>query len=401
MDKKTMNKLLGALERMNETAQKMQQSKELKIWSDISVPITLKEALSRLTKDELSDIRKNLEIQGASALKKGELIDLLSMRIPLLLEKMSKTMDHERYNLIQKIIRNGGSIVDPKLSAPQLDYFRTSGILFTGTYEGKRIVVIPEEIVKNQFFRENDKQLTEISRRNTEWIRLTHGFLYYYGTLTINDLFNLLEKYLNKRTNFSEYLSVMEQARGYYKRFRMDHIGFSNGRVLDPEKVKREHQIRKDLPFFQFTKEQLYRAGEPEFIERNDSFNRFVYYLIQNYEISRQEAYAIAEECVHVAQMGESPNIILQFLQGRIELDSIETLQACMDKVVDLMNNTRQWFLKGYSSVELRPVEKKSLRPLPDRKNNVVDFTKKEQLAEMTHVPVVVGRNIKSVVEDK
>jgi hypothetical protein len=85
MDKKTINKLLGALERMNETAQKMQQSKELKIWSDISVPIPLKEALSRLTKDELSDIRKNLEIQGASALKKGELIDLLSMRIPLLL----------------------------------------------------------------------------------------------------------------------------------------------------------------------------------------------------------------------------------------------------------------------------------------------------------------------------
>jgi hypothetical protein len=153
MDKKTINKLLGALERMNETAQKMQQSKELKIWSDISVPIPLKEALSRLTKDELSDIRKNLEIQGASALKKGELIDLLSMRIPLLLEKMSKTMDQERYNLIQKIIRNGGSIVDPKLAAPQLDYFRTSGILFTGSMREKGLSLYLRKSLRINFFK--------------------------------------------------------------------------------------------------------------------------------------------------------------------------------------------------------------------------------------------------------
>ncbi|MDF2789142.1 MAG: hypothetical protein K0S80_2240 [Neobacillus sp.] len=114
-------------------------------------------------------------------MKKGELIDLLDMKIPLSLEKKGMTMDQERYNLIKKIVRNGESIVDPRLPAHQLNYFRTSGILFTGTNEGKRIIVMPEEIVKYQFFQENDRQLTAISRRNTEWIKLTQGFLYYYG----------------------------------------------------------------------------------------------------------------------------------------------------------------------------------------------------------------------------
>ena len=395
MDKKTFNKLRGALEGMKEMAQQTQQKQELKIWSNISVPFTLKDALTRLTKDELSEIRKSLHIQGASQLKKGELIDLLAMKIPLSLENICVTMDQERYNIIKKIILNGGYIVDPKLPASQLEYFRTSGIIFTGTYQGKKIVAMPEEVIKNQFFQENDKHLTAIFRRNTEWVKLTQGFLYYYGTLTFNDLFDLVVKYQNDSFNFSEYLSVIEQAREYYKQFRIDHVGFSNIRVFDPEKVKHEHQMRKALPFYQFAREQILRAGEPGFIEKNDSYLRFVHYLTQNYELSRQEADAIAEECVYATQIGESPNKIFQFLQERIAFESIEMLQACMDKVVNLMNNTRQWFLKGYSSVELKLYEQKSLLPLPDRKNNIVDFTTGRTIGRNDPCPCGSGKKFK------
>ncbi|MFP5107578.1 hypothetical protein ACSU6B_12480 [Neobacillus sp. C211] len=57
MDKNFTSILLGALEGLKEMAQKTQQRQELKIWSDISVSFILKDALTILTKDELSEIR--------------------------------------------------------------------------------------------------------------------------------------------------------------------------------------------------------------------------------------------------------------------------------------------------------------------------------------------------------
>ncbi len=395
IDKETVEKVQGALEGLKEMTRKTQQKQELKIWSDISAPFTIKNTLTRLSKDELSDIRKRLEIKNASQLKKGELVELLSEQILLSIEKLFTNMDQERYTLIKKIMRHGGFIEDPQLAAHQLEYLRNSGIFFTGSYEGKRIVGMPEELVKNQFIQENDKQLTSICRRNTEWIKLTQGFLYYYGTLTIDELIILIEKCMNEKVSVIDYLSVIDEASQYYKQILMDHFGFSNIRVFDPEKVIREHQMRKDLEFFPFTKEQLLRAGEPEYIERNDSYIEFVNFLTQNYEISRQEADGIVEECVYASNIGEAPNQILQFLQSRLEINSIDMLNACMEKVVKLMNNTRQWFLKGYTSEELSVHERKSLLPLPVNKKNVVDFTTRKKIGRNDLCPCGSGKKYK------
>ncbi|MBU5267689.1 SEC-C metal-binding domain-containing protein [Virgibacillus proomii] len=41
-----------------------------------------------------------------------------------------------------------------------------------------------------------------------------------------------------------------------------------------------------------------------------------------------------------------------------------------MDRVIDIMNNTRGWFLKGHTSKELFELEKKHLQSLPASKSN-------------------------------
>jgi hypothetical protein len=396
IDKETFKKIVGALQGMKDMAQKTQQKQELKIWSDITFPITLKDALTRLSKDELSAIRNRLDIKKASHLNKGDLIELFNQRIPALLEKIFINMDQERYSIIKKIIRNGGFIEEPKLAAHQIEYFRSNGILFTGTNAGKKILVIPEEIVKSGSILEHDKKFMSTCQRNTEWIKLSHGILYYYGSLTIQELLDLLKKYTNDPVNVSDYLSVMRDASSYYQQIRMDRIGFSNIEVFDPEKVKREHLIRKDLEFFPFSKDQLLRAGEPEYIERNDRYLQFVHFLTQNYEISRQEADGIVEECAHATKIGEAPNRILQFLQSRLEFKSIDSVKACMDKVISLMNHSRQWFLKGYTPEELIPHEQKSLRPLPDRKNNIVDFATRKKIGRNDLCPCGSNKKCKN-----
>ncbi|MEH7119141.1 SEC-C metal-binding domain-containing protein [Neobacillus vireti] len=387
IDKETYEKLQGALEALKTMTLKNQQKREVKMWSVISVPLTINDALTRFSKDELSDIRRRLDIKGASQLKKGDLIELLTIKIPLSFEKVCMHLDQERYNLIKKIVRNGGYMEAPKLMANQFAYLRNIGIIFTGTFEGKKILAIPREIVENQFFQDNHKQFISICRRNTEWIKLTQGLLYYYGTLTLTELHDLLEKYMNEPIRLSDYLSVIDHSISYYEQIRKDQFGFSNIRVFDPEKVRDEHKARKDLAFFSFSKEQLLRAGELGYIERNDSFLQFVTFLTQNYEISRQEADGIVEECVYATNIGESPNHLLQFLQSKLEFENIEILKACMDKVINLMNHTKQWFLKGYSPDELSPTEVKSMRPLPEHNKNMVEFPSRGKIGRNDPCP--------------
>ncbi|MBT2655595.1 SEC-C domain-containing protein [Bacillus sp. ISL-18] len=396
MDKKTYRKLQGALETLREMTQKNQQKQELKMWSDLSVSLTLNDALSRYSKDDLSAIRRRLEIKGASQLKKGELIELLAIQIPLSLEQICLYLDQERYNLIKKLIHHGGYMEAPKITANQLNFFRDIGIIFTGTFEGKRILAMPEEIVNTQFIQDNNKQLITITRRNTEWIRLTQGLLYYYGTLSLTKLHELLEKYMNQPVNISDYLSVIEHSISYYEQIKMDQFGFSHFRVFDPEKVKGEHKARRDLAFFPFTKQQLLRAGEPGYIERNDSYLQFVHFLTQNFEMSRQEADEIVEECLYAANLDESLNHIFQFLESRIEIENIEMVKACMDKIVNLVNNTKQWFLKGYSPRELSSAnEQESLQTFSNPKQNMIDFTTRPKVGRNDPCPCGSNKKFK------
>jgi uncharacterized protein YecA (UPF0149 family) len=90
-----------------------------------------------------------------------------------------------------------------------------------------------------------------------------------------------------------------------------------------------------------------------------------VKFLLQNFEINKAKADSIVEECVYATRIGHGPNDVLNYLSQQFEFDSLETIQALMDKVVFLMNNTREWFLKGYTPTELSALEKKHLKPLP------------------------------------
>ncbi|MFF2445756.1 SEC-C metal-binding domain-containing protein [Neobacillus sp. NPDC058068] len=362
-------KVLFALEKLKETTTKAKEKRDKKNWNEISLPFSLADGLNNLTRDELNSIRRRLEIKNASSLKKAELIALLQEKIPALIEKSFLPFDKDRLNLIKNIGKRGGYITVPTLEDFQIEYFRSLGLLFSGTLEENKVIVMPEEIVEQSANLVTNLSILSIVQRNTNWIKLTHGLLYYYGSLSITELIKMLENYLKEPLDVAEYLSVIDAAAIYYREIRINQYGFSNARVFDPERVKQEQQKRMGVAFYPFSKDQLLIAGEPGYVERNESYKQFVNFLTQNYTISRKEADGIVEECVYATQIGENSSDILQFLQSRIELNDFHTIQACMAMVVNLMNNTRVWFLKGHTASELSALEQKELQPLQTVKN--------------------------------
>lgn len=359
---KQKNNILDGLKDLKKS-QEVKQFK--KHWSELSVPFTLNEGLSRFTKGELDTIRKNLAIKNASSLKKAELIILLQEKIAENLESIPLNWDSERFQLLLDIAESGGLMPAPHIEAQQIEYFRGTGIIYSGIIEGEPVLAVPNELIDKVKELKNSIHIRSAVNKNTEWIRLTGGLLYYYGTLSIVQLAEFLEKYLKHPVHLREYLNVIRDANSFRTELQINGDGYSNRRVFDAKRVIQEHQARKSLSYYSFTKQQLLAAGEPGFVERNKSYMQLVQFLSQHFEISKEDADQVAEECIFATRVGDTPEDLMKYLTSMFKFDSVEKLQALMDIVVELMNSTREWFLKGYTSLELSSMEKKQLKPLP------------------------------------
>ncbi|WP_053362302.1 SEC-C metal-binding domain-containing protein [Bacillus sp. FJAT-27251] len=326
---------------------------EAKRWKAIKHPITLAEALNRLTKVDLDNLRKELDLQGVSSLKKGELVLVLQDEILAGLEEMCKKLDKERFSLLGELVRNNGVIEAPSLEDYQYQYFNDSSIAMTGTLKGKKVLVMPQEIV-DRIAELQDEGIKAVIDRNTEYIQLTKGLLFYYGTLTYPALKELLDKHLNAIVPGSDYLPVVMHAASYYREFVLEDRYISSTRVDDPEKVLREHEVRSNVPYNAFTRSQLLKAAEPGYVERSQSYTTLVYYLHTRFEMAAEEADIIVSKCAFIAQSSEGMNEVMEFLESVLEVDNMETVQEIADRVVTLVNNTRKWDLKGYALLELR-----------------------------------------------
>ncbi len=367
IDAKSGKRIIQALTKLS-SEQVERQNK--KFWSEIQTPFSINEGLSKYPKYELDHIRKYLNITNVSHLKKADLVPVLSEKILNNFEKICCFWDKERFTLLTQAADNGGYIISPKLKFEQINYLRVSGLIYTGELEGKKILAIPSELIEPIKALKNSENFGGTIKRNTEWIKLTQGLLYYYGTLGTNQLINMLQSYTKESINLSEYLDVIFNKMPYCNDIYFDNNGFSNSRVFDSTKVKQEQGSRLTVSFYPFSKQQILTAGEPGFIDRNASYMEFVNFLTENYEVDKTDADEIVEECVVATKNGESPNGILQYLSTNLEFDTLESVQELMAKVVNLMNNTREWFLKGHTSIELSKKEKKYLQPLPSKQSN-------------------------------
>ncbi|RDW21300.1 hypothetical protein CWR48_02480 [Oceanobacillus arenosus] len=324
-----------------------------KHWSPISVPLTLHAGLRTYTKSELDDIRKYLGIKNASSLKKAELSALLEEKIPGLMKTFFLQLDYERFNLLLKIARNGGYIESPDLDSQQINYLRASGLVFTGTFNEKNILAVPMDLVESILLIGTDVRVRSAIKRNTNWIKLTRGLLYYYGALDLSQLEEMVEKHTNEALSTLNYIEVIYDAVSYRVDLQFENGVYSNSRVSDSKKVIEEHQSRANVPYYPFTKNELLTAGEPEFVDRNESYLQFVSFIMSHYDIEREQAETYAEACEYAVKNDQNSNEILQYLGSVLELQSLETVQVLMDQLVHLLNNTRKWILKGHTSMEL------------------------------------------------
>ena len=320
----------------------------------LSYPTSLQEGLSRLTKQQLTNICRILKIGGCSGLNKLDLVLKASQKMLDHLDETFRFWDMHRVKIIQKAVKNNGRITELYEDWDYYEYFTDRGILFPTFINNQEAYLMPEELVV--WFKEAGiMNVQDITRRNTEWIRLAMGLTYRYGALTYTQLSEMVFKHAEMKLGAMDFYEVISDAAEYYMEIVFDDdfdiVSYFYNR--SPEDIIAEHNFRSQLEFYPFTRQQLLQAGEPGYSEKSKHYEQLICYLMTTYRMSRDDADVIVEECEweinNLATLGE----LVEGFSEWIKFSSLDEMSALTDRVAEMMNNTRQWALKGYYPNEL------------------------------------------------
>jgi len=396
-----MGKRLSSLEENNRMntwvkVQKERDKEEEKRWGTaFEGSLTLADALAPLAKNDLSAIRSRLAVRGLSSLNKQQLAAALEQQIPLKLPELLYKLDETRHKALRQIADRGG------LSAASLEselylYFQEVGVLYTGSYQGDKVLAMPQEVLEC-FRMTSSAAYRDAVRSNTELIQLVQGMLYYYGYLDLVELERLLSRYLSSEIKLSEKLSVLEEAERYDAKFKIVDGGIYYYKVANVEQIRKEQQLRADLSYYAFTKQELLAAGDANFVDRNLVFKGMVGFINDNYEISEAEATVIVEKCMSLMRGGEVPVDVMAYLQTLLDVDSYELLEGFTGHVSMLSNATKQWGLKGHTPLEAA-TDRNQLsgeQSASNSQGNVIDFASRQKVGRNEPCPCESGKKFK------
>lgn len=347
----------------------LQNKLEEKLWVRLTVPASIEYLVGKLTKVELTSMRQYLKLKGVSSLKKEELVQIICKELINRCQETFSEFDEEVYYLVQHIVEQGGWIEYSSLTIEQILYLRDRGILFPGIVDGKKVLVMANEIIE-AFQRENGPELYETIQQNTYWMRIIQGLLYYYGVISPDQLTDeLLKRQTIDSGDIPRFARVLEFLLKYYEAYEPFSGGLAHLAVSDPHAIQKEQEKKGHLSFYPFTTEQLVRAGITDYKDKNEAFLRFTKFLTDKVRISQEFAEDITERCVLYIREGGALQPLMDFIGQRVQLD-ISLVKPLMEELVYLSNNSRQWVLKGYTPAELLSPNLKAIHKIKIGRND-------------------------------
>lgn len=369
MDKDIKDMLSNMYEGIQRDKFAAEQRRLKKLWQPLPSPISFSNILEKLTKDELRLICYHYDLKKLSSLKKDPLIAELVKTLPRKVSEEVKLMDEDRYLFLKGFVEKDITtltIIDAEdFETEEIEYWRKTGLIFSATWKKEKVVFMPPEIA-NAFRKLESETTQKVLKRNTEWILLTQGMLYYYGILGFHQILLQLEDLTGIKPDYLELHNILSRAKEYYGMMKTDSYGrWAYVDVHDSEEIYKEQRSRSDVDYHKFSKSKLLKAGEPDFKDENPAFRRFAHFLLDHYKMAENEAKEIAYECQQIIQRDLGTSGLVSFLETRIEFPAFEFMQLVTRELVYLSNHTRRWILKGHTPDELSSVNTESLSPYP------------------------------------
>ena len=316
---------------------------------------TLKEALGCLSREELDDLAYNLCLEGTEGMTLPALIDTLLPAAVQFAERWLPSAFEEQYQAFRHIQDKGGLADDFREDDVRIDYLCGLGIMAVGADEGKLYWYMPEEMT--EIFKKLDSAAYEDAvRLNTEIMRLATGLLFYYGFLDYDQLFAMVNAYLEEgqRLDFAAFMGVMLNGSCWHKEVVGTERGLAYHTLLSAPWLEREQKEKEDLPFAEIPYGKVYDAGEEGYIEATLAYKKLAQFFMAKLSMEVLQAAEAVGKILLLFQNGGSMKDVAAFLETLGKLDDEAAEEEMTKLVIALHATTRLWRLKGHTPHELK-----------------------------------------------
>jgi hypothetical protein len=316
----------------------------------------LADYLNFLTKPELYDIAKRLEIKGISSLNKNQLIELLNNEIKNKIPKiLPKVTEKEFYFILLLMSKEGNTFVNFKEKAQRqmVQNLREWGIVFSGTLSDLgTFAVIPKDLIPeiNNVI-ENKESAVKISDRQ-KWIRATTGILFYYGVLGSSDLFETVKEGIGEEIDSSEYNEIIDDYCKYGNLVKKDGDLYFYYKVENPAQIRDVQEEKTGISYYKLEIRNVFQAGLEDYTEWSEVEKDFNEFLITEYRVSSNQAEKLVNDCVYLIKNNHSIDDIADACSKSLGIDDFGTLEL-NNHIEKLYDNTRLWTLKGNTRKDL------------------------------------------------
>jgi hypothetical protein len=208
----------------------------------------------------------------------------------------------------------------------------------------------------------------------------------------------------DKKIEFVDFMGIMINAGCWQGNIINTEVGMHYYTVMDPEALFEEQIRRDDLAYHEFSYEEVYQAGDAEYVEETDTYFELLRFFKDDISVEHDEAVDIIGEIVIMILNNEKINEILAYVQTMVEIPNMEVIQHLADMIADMSMTTHLWALKGHCQKELSSPHKIFSEKYQSQKtrDNVVKFVPRTStIGRNDPCPCGSGKKYKKCCIDK
>lgn len=327
--------------------------------------------LNRLSKVELDNIRKKLDVKNVSSLPKAGLINAICPEVVNRIDYIIRNLGEMEFNLLKEILKSGGTIEGNFSDFDAIEGLQGWGIGFCGSTEDlNNTVLIPDELIPGikKCFR--DKEIMHAAQTGQNFYKLVKGNLYYYGVFPIMDLYDVAKENFPKESP-SELTEYLFNNTGNGKDIDIHRGYLFHWMVTDPEHIIQEHKARPNLDYIQISIDKAIAAADDDYRDWNQNTRLLYDFFINTGKLSFEEAEEMVDICIEDIKNDVRFTEIVNYVGDNIKLPNFKTAEKMIEIFQNVYNSISKWVLKGHASCEVFEEEKKYMKPLPAKSQKI------------------------------
>lgn len=323
--------------------------------------VNFKNQLESLTKKELCEIAKTLELTGYYKLNKEQLIMLIYDNYKEVIKNKLDAFDENRIKKLMQFMKCGGiRKVERSKDFATFFYFENYGLVFPFSCKEEATFIMPDLVIDIIRKTVSEFNFRKRIKTNSKIIILVKGMIEAYGIISLEDLIEKLRIYGIEESD-EQLIKVINEGSGiYYSVMDKDYI--LNESITDYSVIQEIEKTKDKYDYKIFTKEELESMGRKEWIDNVDYAKRFYDRFIEEFIIERNDLINIVNDMKNDVQIVDA-DVIIQFMvdsidnkcENQAEVDELKQSKKIVKKLVrEFLENVPLWKYKGRSLKEMK-----------------------------------------------